>query len=367
MNRTQVVVRLRDRGLRVVAFVGLLAALALAACGDDDDQGGNGANGAAGAASEVELVGVENEYEPVADVEAKRPYELVLVIPHTDDSFTGSVAEEVVEYGKAHGVNVTVYDAGGYANVAKQVSQIETAATRKPDAILAWTADATAVVPALRQAEEQGTKIVGFLAPPKMDTEFVVTSDYAKEGKTMADALFKKMGGSGKVMVQLGGAGSYYASELHKGFEQALKENPDIEVVADLTIPDFDPSKTQAAVENQLVRTPDLGGVMTTLVSMAVSATDAITAAGNDGKTFAVGAILSGCDDIEALKQNRLAIAVGEPAVYTARVGIANTIRMLNGEKVEPLTLIPNNVYTPETIEDAPLELEVRPEFREGC
>ena len=46
---------------------------------------------------------------------------------------------------------------------------------------------------------------------------------------------------------------------------------------------------------------------------------------------------------------------------------MANTIKMLEGEPVDKLTVVPGNVYTPANIDQAPLELEIGPQFREGC
>ena len=177
-----------------------------------------------------------------------------------------------------------VNDAGGYQNVPKQIDQIEAAILQKPDALLLWSTDPTAVVPAVEKAKAAGIKLVGFVQPPDTPAEFTVTGDFTLDGETMATSLFEKMGGSGKAMVILGGAGSAYQAALKKGWDTALTSYPDIEVVADETIPDFDPSKVQSAVENQLVRNPDLAGVMTTTTAMAASASDALASAGLAGK-----------------------------------------------------------------------------------
>ena len=74
-------------------------------------------------------------------------------------------------------------------------------------------------------------------------------------------------------MVILGGAGSAYQAALQRqAGTRHWQGYPDIDVVATQTIPDFDPSKVQSAVENQLVRNPDLTGVMTSTTAMAASA-----------------------------------------------------------------------------------------------
>jgi hypothetical protein len=46
---------------------------------------------------------------------------------------------------------------------------------------------------------------------------------------------------------------------------------------------------------------------------------------------------------------------------------MANTINALEGGAPEKQTVVPGNVYTPANIDEAPLELEIAPEFRKGC
>ena len=192
-----------------------------------------------------------------------------------------------------------------------------------------------------------------------------MTGDFVLDGKTMAESLFKKMGGSGDAMLILGGAGSAYQAALQKGWNQALKGYPGINVVATQTIPDFDPAKVQSAVENQLVRDPNLTGVMSSTTAMAASASTAFRSAGKTG--YSVGEIIGDCGQIQLLKNNQLAIVLGVPAVYYGRLAMATTLRVLEGLPVKKTTVIPGNVYTPQNIDKAPLPLEIDQQFRKGC
>lgn len=350
----------------VGAAVALVCAVSLvAACGDDSTSAADTAATAPAAAAPD--VGKINDYALPEITEPTKKYKVVLLQAHRSDAFAISAAQAVKEMGTENGVEVIVNDAGGYQNVPKQIDQIEAAILEKPDALVVWATDPTAVVPALKKAEAAGIKVVGFVQPPAMPTALTVTGDFTLDGKTMATSLFERMGGKGKAMVILGGAGSAYQAALKAGWTEALKSYPDIEVVADQTIPDFDPSKVQSAVENQLVRNPDLAGVMTTTTAMAASASDALAAAGLSGKAFAVGQILGDCDQIRLLQEDRLAIVLGVPAVYYGRLVMANTINSLEGQAVEKQTVVPGNVYTPANIDEAPLDLEIAPEFRKGC
>lgn len=360
-------IRRRTTRLAVTAIALVCAAGLIVACGDDDDADAGGTSATTPTTAAAPDVGKINEYTLPEVTKPTKPYKVVLLQAHRSDAFAISAAQAVEEMGKENGVEVIVNDAGGYQNVPKQIDQIEAAILEKPDALILWTTDPTAVSPAIEKAKAAGIKVVGFVQPPTADTEFTVTGDFTLDGETMARSLFTKMGGSGKAMVILGGAGSAYQAALKKGWDTALADFPDIEVVADQTVPDFDPAKVQSAVENQLVRNPDLGGVMTTTTAMAASASDALAAGGRAGEAFAVGQILGDCDQIRLLQEGRLAIVLGVPAVYYGRLAMANTIDMLEGGTPEKLTVVPGNVYTPDNIDEAPLDLEIAPQFREGC
>ena len=115
-----------------------------------------------------------------------KPYKVVLLQAHRSDAFAISAAQAVQEMGKENGVEVIVNDAGGYQNVPKQIDQIEAAILEKPDALILWSTDPTAVVPAVEKAEggrHQGRRL---RAAPDAPTEFTVTGDFTLDGETMA-------------------------------------------------------------------------------------------------------------------------------------------------------------------------------------
>lgn len=361
----------RRPALFLFVLIALVSAIALlAACGEDDSSDAAGSTGsseeasATGPADEVD-VGVINDYTLPDFSPPAEKKQVILLQAHRSDAFAISSAKAVEEFGAENNLEVTVNDAGGYQEVSKQIDQIEAAILEKPDALIVWSTDPAAVVPALEKARKAGITVVGYTQPPAMDTEFVVTGDFTLDGETMASSLFERMGGTGQAMLVLGGAGSAYQAALQEGWDTALEDYPDIEVVAEQTIPDFDPSKVQSAVENELVRSPNLAGVMTTTTAMAAAASDAFAAAGKDG--YSVGQILGGCDQIKLLQDDQLAIVLGVPAVHYGELVVANTIRSLNGEPVDKTTVVPGNVYTPDNIDEAPLDQEIAPEFREGC
>ena len=63
-------------------------------------------------------------------------------------------------------------------------------------------------------------------------TAHVVTNDQKAYGKLGAEALFKKLGGKGNVVELRGIDGVPADADRHEGLTEALKDNPNIKVVA---------------------------------------------------------------------------------------------------------------------------------------
>ena len=305
------------------------------------------------------------QYEEPVFEDAKEPYEVVVLAAHRADAWAQSSTTEVEEYGQAHGLNVTVQDAGGYANVEDQLGQLEAAIVKGVDAIIFWSTDPTAVAPTIDRARAEGIKVVGWAQPPDTEVDLVVSGDFSIDGESMATALFDQIGGAGDVLAIWGGAGSAYAAALSEGANRALINYPDVNL-NEQTIPDFDPAKVQTTVENELARNPDLKGVMTSIAVMAGGAADAIDAAGKTGEVLTTAGLIGSKENVDDVQSGRITIMVGVPSVYYARKVVADTITMLNGDAYDNETIIEGSTFTADNIgTPGALDWELRAEFLE--
>jgi ribose transport system substrate-binding protein len=372
---------LRAGSRRAYGFAAVpLAALAvMTGCGSSDSSSdtsasagdtGTAAAASTTAAASVADLGVIKPYEMPEVTKPKKSYDILALVPHQFEPFALSMSEEAKRYGTELGVNVTVRNAGGYTgqNIQEQIGQIETGISQGVDAIMIWVTDPDAVVPALQKAKDAGIKIIAWSVPPNMEgMDSQVIGDYVWDGRTIAEVLYKSLGGKGSVMTVLGGAPSLYYRQMKDGVAEATKATPDIDLVAEPNIPDFDPAKTQGLVETQLVRTADLNGVITSTGSQALGALDAAKAAGKEGQLKIMAEIITDCTQIDALKKGDLFAILGVPAVYYARLGVATTVQVLEGESVPPKQIIEGNIYTADNIDEAPLDEEVLPKYIKGC
>lgn len=302
-------------------------------------------------------------------------------VPDTDKTFKAAVfvaqqqqgdaisyTEAMNDYGAEHGLDVTVYDAGGYANIDKQISQIQTALATKPDIMIVWATDPNAVVPALTEAGEQGVKVMNWVVPSAYtDVVSDIHTDFTQDAYNLAKTVGEINGGKGKFVTAFGGCGGSYQRDLQAGADKAVAENPDLSVVVNECPADFDPSKVQEIVENALTAHPDLNGVLTSVVSQAVGAVNAIQASGATGDVVVGSGILTSCDDIKLVEDGQVPVVAGVPSAYMGRLGAAVAIRALSGEAVDKTYVVPSNIYTAKNIGDADLTDDLTDQFLEGC
>lgn len=293
----------------------------------------------------------------------KKQYTVYEFQAHRADAWAQSTAKEVKAYGASHCLKVINQDAGGYQFVSKQLDQLEAAIAKKPDAIILWTTDPTAVAGTVDKARKAGIKVIGFTAPPKAKTDAVVSGDWHIDGGLMVDAIAKNVGGEGDVLVVWGGAGGSYQTDLAAGAATAAKKYPKLNLITK-TIPDFDPAKVQPLVENEITRNPNLKGVVTSIAVMAGGAADAIDIAGKKGKIPTVSGLIGSKENIGDIKSGRIGFMVGVPSVFYAQEVVIVTANLLNGKPFPKSTVIPGQVFNASNIGTAgALKWELRPEF----
>src|SRR5271170_6524335 len=77
---------------------------------------------------------VQADYVPLQ--KAEKAYNICVLLPHLKDSFFVAVDYGLVEEARRQGVNLTVYEAGGYENLNRQLSQFDDCLAAHADAII---------------------------------------------------------------------------------------------------------------------------------------------------------------------------------------------------------------------------------------
>jgi ribose transport system substrate-binding protein len=132
-----------------------------------------------------------------------------------------------------------------------------------------------------------------------------VAFDGISAGEFTTNALVKKMGGKGKVVVLKGMLANSIGNDRYKGFENVLAKYPDVKLVASDSA-EWDRTKAFEKMKSFLVANPDVGGVWAANDNMALGAIEAIRAAGLTGKVAVTG--------IDGIGEMLNAVAAGEAA-----------------------------------------------------
>lgn len=265
-------------------------------------------------------------------------------------------------------MEVDPYDAGGYSQIDKQISQIQTAIATQPDILIVWATDPNAVVPALNQAASQGIKVINWVQAPNFpDAASTIATDFVQDSYNLTKAIGTMAGEEGKLVTAFGGCGGQYQRDLQAGADKAVGEMPGMSIAVKECPPDFDPSKVQSIVENALVANPDIKGVLTSVVSQSVGAVNSIRASGAGGEVLVGSGILTSCKDVELIKSGQVPVVTGVPSAYMGELGAAVAIKVLKGEEVEKEYTVPGNIYTAQNIAEADLTTDLTPQFLEGC
>ncbi|MCW2721710.1 substrate-binding domain-containing protein [Pseudonocardia sp.] len=150
----------------------------------------------------------------------------------------------------------------------KQVSDLETVMSRKPNVIVSIPTDPVATAAEYKKVADAGTKLVFMDNVPQglvagKDYTSVVSADNYANGVASAHLMAKSLGGKGKIGVIFHQADFFVTKQRYDGFTSTLKSDyPGIQIVDAKGIagPDF-AGDAQAAANALLTKNPDLNGI----------------------------------------------------------------------------------------------------------
>lgn len=175
----------------------------------------------------------------------------------------------------------------------------------------------SAIAPSLAEAIAESGGYIGTawnkpddVGPADYDPNWVIhtSADNVANGKATAEALFESMDKKGSVFVVEGMLGNTASNDRVKGFEEALKNYPDIKV-AHKDTGNWATNEALTLVETWLNDTPDVGGVWCANDNMATGALKALDAKGLKGKVGVTG-IDANTDIVEGVKDGSVVATV---------------------------------------------------------
>jgi ribose transport system substrate-binding protein len=285
------------------------ASLAIAGCGGEDEPATGGGSGGEAAG-----------------------YKMTLIAGVKGDEFYITMNCGAQEEAEKLGVDLD-FQGPDQFDASLQTPVVNAVTANKPDAILIAPTDTKAMYSPIKQAADNGSKIV--LVDTTLErADFAVSqiaSDNEGGGRAAATALAEQIGGRGKVFVVNVKPGISTTDARAKGFEEEAKT-----IGLDYLGQDYNqdqPDKAAAIVKAQLAKHPDLKGIFATNLFGAEGAASGLREAGN--KDVKIVGFDAGPKQVKDLEEGIIQALVAQKPADIGRQGVQQAVAALKGEPTE--------------------------------
>jgi ribose transport system substrate-binding protein len=212
------------------------------------------------------------------------------------------------------------------------------------------------IVPAIEKANRAAIPvvIVDTRVDPKAMSESkgkiatFIGSDNYEGGKLAGEFLAKRLGGKGTVAVLEGIPGHETGDSRLKGFREAIRAMPGIEIVASQTA-NWERDQGFNVFQNILQSHPDVQAVFACSDLMALGAVEAIAAAKKTGQIAVVG-FDALTEAREAVRRGTMDATVAQFPADMGALAVENAYRVIKGEQVKEEFVVPIKLITKETL-----------------
>ncbi|ETX28936.1 TMAO reductase system periplasmic protein TorT [Roseivivax isoporae] len=164
-------------------------------------------------------------YEPLES--ASQPWNICVSFPHMKDAYWLGVDYGVVEEAKRLGVNLNVVEAGGYTELATQISQIEDCVASGADAVIIGAISFDGLNSVIGEVAGGGTPVIDVINGVSSDQIAAksLVSFHTMGAETGRYLAGKHPAGSDPVQVGWfpGPAGAGWVEAAHQGFMEAIE------------------------------------------------------------------------------------------------------------------------------------------------
>lgn len=222
-------------------------------------------------------------------------------------------------------------------DVNGQVNLLQNFITQGVDGIVYSPSDAKVLANVSQQAVDQGIAVVNVdtNTDPQPSEVPVFATDNVEAAKKVPDLLVEQMGSeSGKIAFLPFQPGSSTNDARGKGFKEALKDHPKLNLVAEQSSQN-DFNTGLRVTQDILSANPDLDAIFAANESSTVGAAEAVRQAGKSGEIVIVGWDVSE-DMLKGLKEGTISALVVQNPFKMGYEGVNAAVRMIReGTEVE--------------------------------
>ena len=262
------------------------------------------------------------------------------------NSFMVKMREGAQKKADELGLTINFQDASD--DSATQANQLANAAATGAGAVIVNPTDSDAMAPAVKQLTDAKIPVVAVdRAVNNAEVSSYIASDNVGGGKQAAKVLSDAINGEGEILVLQGKTGSSASRERGQGFDEGLKDSPNIKVVAKQTA-EFERVKGLDVTTNLLQAHPNVKAIFAENDEMALGAIEALgDKAGKD--VIVVG--FDGVEDaLKAIKEGTMYASIAQQPADMAAQAVVEASKLLKGEaatkemQVDVVTVTKDNV-----------------------
>ncbi len=263
---------------------------------------------------------------------ADKKWNICVSFPHMKDAYWLAVDYGAAEESKALGVTMHLYEAGGYTNLAKQISQIEDCVSAGAQAVVIGAISYDGLnktVESLHARHIPVIDVINGISSKDISAKSLVS--FATMGYKAGEYIAKQHPkGSGKVKVAWfpGPPGAGWVEAGNTGFNKAIKDS-DLELVA-TKYGDTGKEVQLKLVEDVLESNPDIGYIVGT--SPTTEAAVQLLRERDLSDKVKVVSYYFTPGVYEDIKHGRVLAAPTDSAVIQARIAIDQAVRILENK-----------------------------------
>ncbi len=279
---------------------------------------------------------------------------IAFVMKTANNPFFIEMQKGAEDTAKKLGVSLIVQAADREVDVEKQMQIVENLIQTKVAALCVTPSGSREIVPAIDKANRAGIPVLIIdtrvdakaLAESKGKVAAFIGSDNYEGGKLAGEFIAKKLGGKGKVAVLEGIPGHETGDSRLRGFRDAIKSAPGIEVVASQTA-NWERDQGFNVFQNILQSHPDVQAVFACSDLMALGAIEATAAAKRTGQIIVVG--FDASDEArEAIGRGTMDATVAQSPAMMGALAVENAYHLIKGEAIKEEIVVPIKLITKE-------------------
>jgi ribose transport system substrate-binding protein len=279
---------------------------------------------------------------------------IALVMKTANNPFFIEMQKGAEEAAKRLNVELVVQAAEREVDVEKQMQIVENLIQTRVAALCVTPSGSREIVPAIDKANRANIPVV--IVDTRVDAKALsesggkvatfIGSDNYEGGKIAGEFLAKKLGGKGKVAVLEGIPGHETGDSRLRGFREALKATPGVEIVASQTA-NWERDQGFNVFQNILQSHPDVQAVFACSDLMALGAVEAIAAAKKAGQITVVGFDATS-EARDAIVKGSMDASVAQSPAQMGALAVENALKLLKGEQVNAEFVVPIKLITKE-------------------